>query len=135
MTRPNPHPLSSTQLKLPVTDDSIEGLKIENALLMRRNLYLLHADLKLRACLELATGVPWDSENLTDLSGDKLEEHVANNMAHGLRIPIEEARRRVEKHKRLANPSQIETPEASLSGNPSVKREIPTIGGKPAPNA
>lgn len=135
MTRPNPRPLASTQLKVPVTDDSFEGVKVENALLHRRCLFLLTADVKLRAALELATGVPWDSENLTDLSGDKLEEHVARNMSHGLQIPIEEARKRVAKNKRLANPSQIETPEASLSGDPSIraiKREIPTINGEPA---
>jgi hypothetical protein len=134
MTRPTPRP-SSTQLRVPVTDDSIESLRIENALLMRRNLFLLHADIKLRAALELATGVPWDTENLTDLHGEKLQDHVARNFAHGMGCTIKEAKERINKHRKLANPSQIETPQSSLSANPSVRalnRDVPTIDGKPA---
>ena len=108
MTNPET-PISSTQLKVPVNDLTIEGVKVENALLHRRLLMLHTLELKLRAALELATGVPWDSENLTDLSGDQLEELVARNMAHGLNLPMSEALKRIEEHKRLANPSQIET--------------------------
>lgn len=132
MTRPNSQRVPSTQLKVPVTDDSIEALKVENALLMRRNLFLLHADIKLRSALELATGVPWDSENLIDLHGDALADHVAKQYAHGIGCSVDEAKERIEKHRKLANPSQVETPTTSLSANPSVKRVIPTIGGKPA---
>ena len=135
----NPHMLASSQLKLPQTPETIEGLKVENALLMRRNLYLLHADIKLRAALELATGVPWDSENLTDLSGDQLEEVVARNMTHGLQMPIHEAREKIRLHKRLANPSQQEIPEGeapkeNLKPDPLPRKGasvIPTIKGVP----
>jgi hypothetical protein len=132
MTRPNVGRVSSSQLRVPVTDDSIESLKVENALLMRRNLFLIHTDLKFRAALELATGVPWDSENLIDLEGQALEDHIVKQFAHGMGFSIEDARERIAKHKKLANPSQVETPKSSLSANPSVKREIPTINGKPA---
>ena len=113
-TRPrNPHPVASTQLKTPILDHNAEGLKVENALLYRRLLYLMQQDIKLRAALELATGESWDSENLTDLTGDQLEEIVANNMAHGLQIPIEEARKRVKDHKIMANPAQSKGEKAS----------------------
>jgi hypothetical protein len=109
----NPHPVASTQLKTPILDHNAEGLKVENALLHRRLLYLMQQDIKLRAALELATGEPWDSQNLTDLSGDQLEEVVANNMAHGLQISMEEARKRVRDHKAMANPAQIKGEKAS----------------------
>ena len=131
MTNPET-PISSTQLKVPVNDLTIEGVKVENALLHRRLLMLHTLELKLRAALELATGVPWDSENLTDLSGDQLEELVARNMAHGLNLPMSEALKRIEEHKRLANPSQIETSTPQdIKSEVSSKSKV-TIDGKPA---
>lgn len=136
MTRPNR--VQSTQLKVPVTDGDIESLKAENAILMRRLFMLTHSDIKLRAALECATGVPWDSEDLTELHGEALEHHIARNIAHGTGFSIEETKEKIAHHRRLANRSQVETAEGSLSQNPSQAHknvtEIPTIGGKPAPN-
>lgn len=103
---------SSTALRVPMNDRTEEGLKVENALLHRRLILLTSMEVRLRAALELATGVPWDSDNITDLSGDELEEVVARNVARGLRIPMPEARKRVRLHKQMANPSQIEVPDS-----------------------
>lgn len=132
MTRPSVSRQPSTQLKLPVVDDSIEGLKIENAHLMRRLLMLTHSDVKLRSSLELATGVPWDQDNIIDLHGDELEEHIAKLYSHGMGVPLDISRQRIAHHRRLANKSQGENPGSSLARDPSIKREIPTIKGKPA---
>ena len=137
---PESIPVSSTQLKVPMNDLTIEGVKLENALLHRRLILLTHMEIRLRVALELATGVPWDSENTTDLSGDRLEELVANNMAHGLRITVEEAKKRIQEHKILANPNQVESPTSELKsnsipqdiGSEKSKRTQVTIGGKPA---
>ena len=103
-----PYIPSSTQLRVPMNDRTEEGLKVENGLLHRRLILLTTMEVRLRAALELATGVPWDSENITDLSGDELEEVVARSLARGHRIPMPEARKRVRLHKQMANPSQSE---------------------------
>lgn len=133
-------PVTSTQLRVPMNDLTIEGVKVENALLHRRLILLTSMEVRLRAALELATGVPWDSENITDLSGDQLEEMVANNMAQGLHISLEEARKRIKEHKQLANPNQVEIPTSELKSNSipqdlrseKSKRTQVTIKGKPA---
>jgi hypothetical protein len=93
-----------------MNDQTEEGLKVENGLLFRRCVLLHTLEIRLRAALELATGVPWDSYDSTDLSQDKLDELVAQNISRGLRIPMAEARKRVRENKASANPTQVETP-------------------------
>lgn len=110
MSRPAPVP-SSTALRTPINDRTAEGILVEKGLLERRLILLTIQEIKLRAALELATGVPWDSENLADLDGDDLKEVVARNIAEGLRVPLVEARRRVRENAKLANPSQVEVPD------------------------
>jgi hypothetical protein len=137
------HP--STRLRVPVKD-TLEGLKVENAVVMRRLVMLTVSEMHVRSALELATGTPWDEVNLTDMTGPELEEYVASELAHGLGITIEDARERVAENKRLANPSQVEgvrttekkeIPLPSAGGGMDipdnfVPRDVPTIGGKPA---
>ena len=137
-------PVTSTQLRVPMNDLTIEGVKVENALLHRRLILLTSMEVRLRAALELATGVPWDSENITDLSGDQLEEMVANNMAQGLHISLEEARKRIKEHKQTANPNQVEISSDMAMGelqggsipqdvrSEKSKKAQVTIKGKPA---
>jgi len=105
-------PVPSTQLRVPMNDQTEEGLRVENGLMFRRLLLLTTLEIRLRAALELATGVPWDSYDTTDLSDDKLDEVVAQNISRGLRIPIAEARKRVRENKVSANPSQVEIPDS-----------------------
>lgn len=107
MTRPD----QSTQLRNPMPDADDEGAKIYNALLVRRCLYLGHENLRLRACLERATGVQWDSTNLADPTPEELDELVVQDMARGLRMSVEAARALVGQNKAMANPTQVETPE------------------------
>lgn len=118
MSRPT-QPPSSTALKTPINDRTHEGMLIEKGLLERRLILLTIQEVKLRAALELATGVPWDSTNIADLDGDKLEEVVAQNMAHGLNITIKEARQRVRENKEMTNPSQSKGEKLSSSPPPS----------------
>jgi len=132
----NPIAHPSTRLRVP-DNNTLDGLKVENALLLRRLLMLITREAKTLAALELATGVPWDDVNLTDMTGPELEEYVAQELAHGLGISIEDARTRVTDNKALANPSQVEVPPGEVarvkkSGRIEVKREIPTINGEPA---
>lgn len=108
MTTPRP----STQLRVPMNDLTEAGLKVENGLLFRRLVLLTTLEVRLRAALELATGVPWDSYDSTDLSDDKLDQVVAENIARGLSIPMEEARRRVRDNKITANPAQSKSPDS-----------------------
>lgn len=103
----------STRIRNPMPDANDEQAKIENALLYRRIIMLEVQNIKFCAALEFATGVPWDEVNLGDLDdglNEKLGELVAQNMARGLNISIEDARQRVLEHGRIANHTQIETP-------------------------
>lgn len=143
MTRPtNPTAHASTRLRTP-NNNTFDGLQVENALLLRRLLMLITREAKTLAALELATGVPWDDVNLTDMSGAELEEYVAQELAHGIGITIEDARTRVARNKALANPNQVEVPfgqesDQTLEGYgekpklTAVERVVPTINGNPA---
>jgi hypothetical protein len=110
MTRPD----ASTALRAPIPDADDEGRKIYVALLERRALFLGHENLRLRACLERATGVAWDSTNLADPTPEQLDELVAQDMARGLRLSIERARELVGQNKAMANPTQLETPASDV---------------------
>jgi hypothetical protein len=98
--------LASTRLRNPMPDQSDEGLKIEIALLYRRLILLETMVIKYCAALELATGIPWDSSDLTNLDDDGLEKIVAKNLAHGLRISIQEAYKRIRANQLTVGSSQ-----------------------------
>lgn len=100
----------STNLRNPFPDETDAGRKVYIALLERRLVIYTLRDIKLRAALELATGVPYDSIDVSEMSLDEIFEQVAKDMARGLNISIQEARKRVAEHKTLANPSQVEKP-------------------------
>lgn len=95
------------QIRNPLMDTGEAGDKVYTALLERRLIILTTMEVKLRAALELATGVPWDSENIIDLSSDNLENVVAENMARGLNISKMEALKRIRQNKIMASPTDI----------------------------
>lgn len=107
----NPRAVASTQFRIPMTDHTIEGVKLENELLFRRLVILERLNIRFRVALEQATGQPWDTENTEDLQVDQIENIVAQNMCHGLHITIDEAKKRIKENKRLANGTQVERPE------------------------
>ena len=103
MTRPAP----STVLRTPTPEDTNEGKLVYIAALERRVLFSALRDIKMRAALELATGVPYDSVNFNELTFDDIEEMIAEDMARGLNISIEEARKRVALNKVISNPDKL----------------------------
>lgn len=100
MTRPIP----STQLRVPAPQDTEEGKLLYIAALERRLLFYLIRDIKMRTTLELATGVPYDEIDFSTLSYDDIKEMVAQDMARGLNISVEEARERVQTNKIMSSP-------------------------------
>jgi len=100
MTRPAP----STQLRVPTPESTNEGKLLYIAALERRLLFYSLRDIKMRAALELATGVPYDSTDFGDLSFDDLCEMIAQDMARGLNISVTEAKARVSENRITANP-------------------------------
>ena len=102
-------PPSSTVVKVPINDTTNEGLHTELGVFQRRNILLTIQELKLRAALELATGVPWDSVNVVELDGDALIDVVTRNYAHGHNMPMADARKIIEENRVMANPAQKKT--------------------------
>lgn len=101
MTRPS----ESTQLINPMPDATDEGLRVYCAALERRLILLTIKDIRMRSVLELATGQKWDSFDPRDMSYEDLMEHVAQDMARGLSVSIEEARDRVAQNSQTSNPA------------------------------
>ena len=101
----------STTLRAPRPDIDEDGKRLYIGVLERRCIMLGHENLRLRACLERATGQPWDSTNLADPTPEELDELVAGELARGLRMPMADARELVRNNKVLANPTQVETPQ------------------------
>lgn len=91
MTRPSP----STQLRVPTPEDTNEGKLLYIAALERRVIFYSLRDVKMRAALEIATGVPYDEVDFSTLTFDDLREMIAQDVSRGLNISIEEARNRV----------------------------------------
>ena len=91
MTRPGP----STQLRVPTPEETNEGKLLYIAALERRVIFYALRDIKMRAALELATGVPYDEVDFSTMSFDDLSEMVAQDVSRGLNISIEESRNRV----------------------------------------
>lgn len=112
MTRP----AQSTALRAPVPEQDEEGRAIYLALLERQNIMLSRENLRLRACLERATGQAWDASNLADPTPEQLDEMVAQDIARGLRMTLEDARALVSQNKAMANPTQVETREDRTEG-------------------
>lgn len=107
MTRPD----QSTSLQAPIPERDEQGRAIYLALLERQNIMLSRENLRLRACLERATGVAWDATDLADPTPEQLDELVVQDIARGLRMNVEDARELVRQNKAMANPTQVETPE------------------------
>lgn len=102
MTRPLP----STLMRIPAPEDTNEGKLIYIAALERRLLFYCLRDIKMRAALELATGVPYDEVDFSKMTYSDLEEMIAQDMARGLNISVEEARTRVADNKLISNPDE-----------------------------
>jgi hypothetical protein len=100
----------SSELRNPMPDMTDAGLRVYCAVLERRLLLLTVRDIRLRSVCEIATGQPYDSFDPRDMSYEELMEHVAQDMARGLSISIEDARDRVARNSQTANPSQMEVP-------------------------
>lgn len=100
MTQPN----QSTVLRVPAPESTNEGRLTYIAALERRVIALSLVNIKFRAALELATGVPYDSTNFDNLSFSDLEETIAHDMSRGLKITLEEARKRIQENKIISNP-------------------------------
>lgn len=94
----------STQLRNPMPDTTDEGRAIYIALLERRLLYYMLRDIKMRACLELATGVGYDTVDFESLSYADIETLIAQDMSRGLKISLQEARERVQSNKIMSSP-------------------------------
>lgn len=100
MTRPAP----STQLRAPAPQDTNEGKLLYIAALERNLIFYCLRDVKMRAALELATGVPYDEVDFSTMSYADLEEMIAQNMARGLNLTLEESRERVQSNKIMSSP-------------------------------
>ena len=100
MTRPAP----SKQLRVPAPQETNEGKLLYIAALERRVIFYALRDIKMRAALELATGVPYDEVDFSTMSYADLEEMIAQDMARGLNLSIEESRQRVQSNKIMSSP-------------------------------
>lgn len=94
----------SSEVRTPTPDDTSEGRIVYIALLERRLLYYMVRDIKMRAALELATGVPYDTTDFSEMTFDEMQEMIAQDMARGLNLSIQEARLRVAENKSISNP-------------------------------
>ena len=100
MTRPAP----STQLRVPAPQDTNEGRLLYIAVLERKVIAYSLREIKMRAALELATGVPYDEVDFSKMSYSDLEEMVAQDIARGLNLSIEDSRERVQTNKIMSSP-------------------------------
>jgi len=101
----------STQLRNPALDLASDvRQKIYTAALERRLVLLEIRDVQLRSVCEAATGVPYDSFDPTGMTFDDICEVVADDLARGLNLSIQEARDLVARNRVTANPSQVEKP-------------------------
>lgn len=94
------------QIRVPTPEETNVGKQIYIGFLERRVLYYTLRDLKMRSALELATGVPYDAVDFSNLTYGDIEELISQDMARGLNITLEEARRRVAENKIISNPEQ-----------------------------
>lgn len=100
MTRPGP----STLMRVPAPEDTNEGKLLYIAALERRLIYYAIRDVKMRAALELATGVPYDEVDFSIMSYDDIQEMVVQDIARGLNISVEDSRERVQTNKIMSSP-------------------------------
>jgi hypothetical protein len=94
----------SSALRTPTPEDTDAGKLVYIAALERRVLFYSLKDIKMRAALELATGVPYDATDFSQLTFSDLQEMIAQDMARGLNLSLQESRRRVSQNKISSNP-------------------------------
>ena len=95
----------STELRNPSLELMTDaGQKIYIAALERRLILLSIRDVQLRSALEAATGRAYDTFDPTDMTFEDICEVVANDMARGLNISIQDARDRVRENVQTASP-------------------------------
>jgi hypothetical protein len=82
-------------LRVPAPQDTNEGKLLYIAALERKVISYSLRDIKMRAALEIATGVPYDEVDFSTMSFDDLREMVVQDIARGLNISVEEATNRV----------------------------------------
>ena len=96
----------STELRNPALELNTDNRqKIYIAALERRLVFLSIRDVQLRSALEAATGRAYDTFDPQGMSFDDICEVVANDLARGLNISIQDARDRVQENSVTANPS------------------------------
>jgi hypothetical protein len=94
----------STALRTPTPEDTDAGRLVYIAALERKIIFNSIRDMKFRAALELATGVPYDAKDFSQLTFDDIQEEIAQDMSRGLGLSLLEARRRVSLNKVSSNP-------------------------------
>lgn len=94
------------QTRVPTPEETNAGKQVYISFLERRVLYYTLRDLKMRSALELATGVPYDAVDFSNLTFGDIQELISQDMARGLNISLDEARRRVAENKIMSNPEQ-----------------------------
>jgi hypothetical protein len=104
MTQPRVN--QSTELRNPSLELMTDSRqKIYIAALERRLVMLSIRDVQLRSALEAATGRAYDSFDPSGMSYSDICEVVAQDMARGLDLSIQDARDRVQENSQTANPS------------------------------
>lgn len=98
-------PRFEPQVKNPMPDATDEGLRVYCALLERRLILLTIQNVRLRSVCEIATGQKYDSFDPRDMSYEEIAEHVAQDMARGLDLSIQDARDRVARNTVTSNSS------------------------------
>jgi hypothetical protein len=102
VTRPSP----STLLRVPTPEGTNEGKLIYIAALERRLLFYIVRDIKMRAALELATGVRYDEVDFSSMTFEDIQNMVVQDFARGLNISVEDALERVLENKVISNPDE-----------------------------
>lgn len=108
MTMPARRRTQSSALRSPMPEQTPEGANIYLNLVEARMIILTRENLRLRACLEAATGQAWDAVNTGGLTNEQIDEYVSQDISRGLNLSIEDARSLVQENKLTANPSQVE---------------------------
>lgn len=110
MTAPRARLQQSTQLRNPSMDlQSDVKQKVYTAALERQVLILAKRDIQMRSVCEAATGMPYDTFDPRNMTVEDIAEVVAQDMARGLNLSIQDARSLVRENIQTANPSQKET--------------------------
>ncbi len=105
MTMPRPRLPQSTQLRNPSLELQTEAnMKIYIAALERKVIHLSMRDVQLRSALEAATGRAYDSFDPSGMKYEDICEVIAQDLARGLNLSINDARSLVQENCQTANP-------------------------------